>query len=70
MIFKILCFLGASEHKMHYQYMTIFAFFFCIRCTKLNHEKYILIRTKNAPSFSYEMKNTLDVPYDTKNMLR
>ena len=55
---------------MHCQYMTIFAFFFYIRCTKLNHEKYILIRTKDAPSFSYEMKNTLDVPYDTKNMLR
>ena len=56
---------------MHYQYMTIFAFiFFYIRCTKLNHGKYILIHTKDAPSFSYEMKNTLGVPYDTKNMLR
>ena len=56
---------------MHYQYMTIFAFiFFNIRCTNLNHEKYILIHTKDSPSFSYEMKNTLGVPYDAKNMLR
>ena len=71
MIFKILYFLGASEHKMHYQYMTIFEFiFFYIRCTKLNHGKYIRIHTKDAPSFSYEMKNSLGVPYDTKNMLR
>ena len=31
---------------------------------------YSYIHTKDAPSFSYEMKNTLDVPYDTKNMLR
>ena len=61
-----------SEHKMHYQCMTIIAFiyFFYIRCTKLNHEKYILIHTKDAPSFSYEMKNTLGVPSDTKNMFR
>ena len=55
---------------MHYQYMTIFAFIFYIRYTKLNHKKYILIRRKDAPSFSSEMKNTLDVPYDAKNMLR
>ena len=56
---------------MHYQYMTIFAFIFLyIRCTKLIHGKYILIYTKDAPSFSYEMKNTFGVPYDTKNMLR
>ena len=55
---------------MHYQYMTIFAFFFYIKCTKLNHGKHILIHTKNAPSFSYEMKNSLGVPYDTKNTLR
>ena len=31
---------------------------------------YSYIHTKDAPSFSYEMKNTLGVPYDTKNMLR
>ena len=56
-VFNILCFLGVSEHKMHYQYMTIFAFiFFYIRRTKLNHGKYILIYTKDAPSFSYETK--------------
>ena len=71
--FKILYFLGAlAEHKMHYyQYITIFVFiFFYVRCTKLNLGKYILIHTKDALSFSYKMKNTLGVPYDTKNMLR
>ena len=56
---------------MPYQYLTIFLLlFFYIRCTKLNHGKYILIHTKDAPSFFYEMKNILGVPYDTKNMLR
>ena len=69
--FQDIMILDASELKMHYQYMTMFAFiFFYIRCTKLNHEKYILIHTKDAPSISYEMKNSLGVPYDTKNMLR
>ena len=28
------------------------------------------IHTKDAPLFSYEIKNILGVPYDTKNMLR
>ena len=68
--FQHIMFFGASEHKIHYQYMTIFAFIFlAIKCTKLNRGKYILIHTKDTPSFSYEMKNILGAPYDTKNML-
>ena len=70
-IFNILCFLGAPKHRVHYQYMTIFAFtFFYIKFTNLNHGEYILIHTKDARSFSLEVKSILGVPYDTKNMLR